>query len=281
LTLNEENIILLRDGHGPPHLLCNLNKLDLSYENVDRKEKTLPFDLLKVPSLQRLEVRHCFGLKEIFPSQKLEVHDGKLPELKRLTLVKLHDLESIGLEHPWVKPFSVTLKKLTVRLCDKIHYLFTFSTAESLVQLEFLCIEKCDLIREIVKKEDEDASAEIKFRRLTTLELVSLPKLASFYSGKTTLQFSRLKTVTVDECPNMITFSEGTINAPMFQGIETSIYYSNLTFLNDLNTTVQWLFVKKVRNSLSLMVWDWKMRIFVSFTIELVYYYLTIIYFFN
>ncbi|KAL9315077.1 hypothetical protein ACSQ67_016078 [Phaseolus vulgaris] len=245
LTLNEENIILLRDGHGPPHLLCNLNKLDLSYENVDRKEKTLPFDLLKVPSLQRLEVRHCFGLKEIFPSQKLEVHDGKLPELKRLTLVKLHDLESIGLEHPWVKPFSVTLKKLTVRLCDKIHYLFTFSTAESLVQLEFLCIEKCDLIREIVKKEDEDASAEIKFRRLTTLELVSLPKLASFYSGKTTLQFSRLKTVTVDECPNMITFSEGTINAPMFQGIETSIYYSNLTFLNDLNTTVQWLFVKK------------------------------------
>ncbi|KAK7374191.1 hypothetical protein VNO80_07618 [Phaseolus coccineus] len=246
LTLNEENIILLSDGHGPPHLLRNLNRLDLCFEHDDRKEKTLPFDfLLKVPSLQHLEVRQCFGLKEIFPSQKLEVNDRKLPELKRLTLVKLHELESIGLEHPWVKPFSVTLKKLTVRLCDKIHYLFTFSTAESLVQLEFLYIEECGLIREIVKKEDEDASAEIKFGRLTTLELDSLPKLASFYSGKATLQFSRLKTVTVAECPNMITFSEGSINAPMFQGIETSTHDFDLTFLNDLNSTVQLLFIKK------------------------------------
>ncbi|XP_068484978.1 uncharacterized protein [Phaseolus vulgaris] len=246
LTLNEENIILLRDGHGPQHLLCNLNKLDLSFEHDDRKEKTLPFDfLLMVPSLQNLEVRQCFGLKEIFPSQKLEVHDGKLPELKRLTLVKLRKLESIGLEHPWVKPFSATLKMLTLQLCNKIHYLFTFSTAESLVQLEFLCVEECGLIREIVKKEDEDASAEIKFGRLTTLELDSLPKLASFYSGNATLQFSRLKTITVAECPNMITFSEGSINAPMFQGIETSTDDYDLTFLNNLNSTVQWLFVQK------------------------------------
>jgi len=246
LTLNEANIILLRDGNGPQHLLCNLNKLDLSFEHDDRKEKTLPFDfLLMVPSLQNLEVRQCFGLKEIFPSQKLEVHDGKLPELKILTLVKLRKLESIGLEHPWVKPFSATLKMLTLQLCNKIHYLFTFSTAESLVQLEFLCVEECGLIREIVKKEDEDASAEIKFGRLTTLELDSLPKLASFYSGRATLQFSRLKTITVAECPNMITFSEGSINAPMFKGIETSTDDYDLTFLNNLNSTVQWLFVKK------------------------------------
>ena len=256
MTLNEENIILLR-----PHHLCSLNKLYLLFEDDDRKKDTFPFDLLlKVPSLQHLDVRLCFGLKEIFPSQKLEVHDGKLPELKTLTLVELPQLESIGLEHPWVKPFSVTLNKLTVRLCERIQYLFTFSTAQSLVHLQFLRIQTCSLIREIVRKEDEDASAEIKFGRLTTLELDSLPELASFYSGKATLQFSRLKTVTVAKCPNMKTFSEGSINAPMFEGIETSTKYYDLTFHNDLNSTVQSLFVEQVRNSLSLMFWDWKMQ---------------------
>jgi len=251
LTLSEENIILLSQGEWP-HLLRTLNKLDLSFEHHDKEKDTLPFDFLfKLPSLQRLVVRRCFGLKEMFSSQQLEVHDRKLPELERLTLLNLQELESIGLEHPWVKPFSVTLKKLTVRFCENIHYLFTFSTAESLVQLEFLYIKKCGLIREIVKKEDEDASAEIKFRRLTTLEMDSLPMLASFYSGKATLHFSRLKTVTVNECPNMRTFSEGSINAPMFHGIETLTDDYGLTFHNDLNSTVQWLLVKQVRNSLS------------------------------
>ncbi|RDY12350.1 putative disease resistance protein, partial [Mucuna pruriens] len=272
LSLNEENIILLSDENLPQHLLCKLNVLDLSYEDKDKKKNTLPFDFLhKVPSIEYLVVRRCFGLTEIFPSQKLQVHDGILAGLKKLTLFLLEEMESIGLEHPWVKPYSekleilrllncsrlekivccavsfVNLTVLEVRECGRMKYLFTFSTAKGLVQLETLSIGKCKSIKEIVKKEDEDASDEIIFGRLSKLELDSLPSLVSFYLGNATLQLSCLEIAVVAKCPNMKFFSEGAIDAPLFCGIQTSMeYLDSRRFHNDLNTTMDRLFHEQV-----------------------------------
>ncbi|RDY12806.1 putative disease resistance protein, partial [Mucuna pruriens] len=264
LSLNEENIILLSDKHLPPNLLCKLNILDLSFEEDDKKKDSLPFDFLhKVPSLKNLVVRRCFGLKEIFPSQ---VHDGILAGLNKLELVRLKELESIGLEHPWVKPYSeklerlrlydcprlkklvrcavsfINLKEMYMLFCPRMEYLFSFSTAKSLVQLEILYIMLCESIKEIVKKEDEDASDDIIFGRLTKLTLQSLPMLVSFYSGNATFEFPCLENATVAECPNMKTFSQGGINAPLFYGIKTSMGDSDSTFHRDLNTTIERLF---------------------------------------
>nr|AEB06129.1 Rpp4 candidate R7 [Glycine max] len=275
LTLNEENIILLRDAHLPQDFLCKLNILDLSFDDYENKKDTLPFDFLhKVPSVECLRVQRCYGLKEIFPSQKLQVHHGILGRLNELFLKKLKELESIGLEHPWVKPYFakleileirkcsrlekvvscavsfVSLKELQVIECERMEYLFTSSTAKSLVQLKMLYIEKCESIKEIVRKEDEsDASEEMIFGRLTKLRLESLGRLVRFYSGDGTLQFSCLEEATIAECPNMNTFSEGFVNAPMFEGIKTSTEDSDLTFHHDLNSTIKMLFHQQVEKS--------------------------------
>ncbi|KAH1199679.1 putative disease resistance protein [Glycine max] len=275
LTLNEENIILLRDAHLPQDFLCKLNILDLSFDDYENKKDTLPFDFLhKVPSVECLRVQRCYGLKEIFPSQKLQVHHGILARLNELYLFKLKELESIGLEHPWVKPYSAkletleirkcsrlekvvscavsfsSLKELQVSECERMEYLFTSSTAKSLVQLKMLYIEKCESIKEIVRKEDEsDASEEMIFGRLTKLRLESLGRLVRFYSGDGTLQFSCLEEATIAECPNMNTFSEGFVNAPMFEGIKTSREDSDLTFHHDLNSTIKKLFHQHVEKS--------------------------------
>ncbi|KAL5166946.1 putative disease resistance protein [Glycine soja] len=262
LTLNEENIILLRDAHLPQDFLCKLNILDLSFDDYENKKDTLPFDFLhKVPSVECLRVQRCYGLKEIFPSQKLQVHHGILARLNELELNKLKELESIGLEHPWVKPYSAKLeiliinkcsrlKELQVSDCERMEYLFTSSTAKSLVQLKMLYIEKCESIKEIVRKEDEsDASEEIIFGRLTKLRLESLGRLVRFYSGDGTLQFSCLEEATIAECPNMNTFSEGFVNAPMFEGIKTSTEDSDLKFRHDLNSTIKMLFHQQVEKS--------------------------------
>ena len=277
LTLNEENIILLRDAHLPQDFLYKLNILDLSFDDYENKKDTLPFDFLhKVPSVECLRVQRCYGLKEIFPSQKLQVHHGILARLNQLELNKLKELESIGLEHPWVKPYSAkleilnirkcsrlekvvscavsfsSLKELQVSECERMEYLFTSSTAKSLVQLKMLYIEKCESIKEIVRKEDEsDASEEMIFGRLTKLRLESLGRLVRFYSGDGTLQFSCLEEATIAECPNMNTFSEGFVNAPMFEGIKTSREDSDLTFHHDLNSTIKKLFHQHVSNPLS------------------------------
>ncbi|KAG4377896.1 hypothetical protein GLYMA_18G226850v4 [Glycine max] len=275
LTLNEENIILLRDAHLPQDFLCKLNILDLSFDDYENKKDTLPFDFLhKVPRVECLRVQRCYGLKEIFPSQKLQVHHGILARLNELYLFKLKELESIGLEHPWVKPYSAkletleirkcsrlekvvscavsfsSLKELQVSECERMEYLFTSSTAKSLVQLKMLYIEKCESIKEIVRKEDEsDASEEMIFGRLTKLRLESLGRLVRFYSGDGTLQFSCLEEATIAECPNMNTFSEGFVNAPMFEGIKTSREDSDLTFHHDLNSTIKKLFHQHVEKS--------------------------------
>ncbi|XP_028215342.1 uncharacterized protein LOC114397487 isoform X4 [Glycine soja] len=277
LTLNEENIILLRDAHLPHDFLCKLNILDLSFDDYENKKDTLPFDFLhKVPSVECLRVQRCYGLKEIFPSQKLQVHHRILARLNELYLFKLKELESIGLEHPWVKPYSAkletleirkcsrlekvvscavsfsSLKELQVSECERMEYLFTSSTAKSLVQLKILYIEKCESIKEIVRKEDEsDASEEMIFGRLTKLRLESLGRLVRFYSGDGTLQFSCLEEATIAECPNMNTFSEGFVNAPMFEGIKTSREDSDLTFHHDLNSTIKMLFHQQVEKSAS------------------------------
>jgi len=211
---------------------------------------------------------------EIFPSQTLQFHERILARFRELTLNNLPELDTIGLEHPWVKPYTKSLeflmlnecprlerlvsdvvsfsnlKQLAVELCEEMKNLFTFSTAKSLVQLVFLSIINCESMKEIVKKEDEDASGEIVLGRLTTLELDSLSRLVSFYSGNAMLQLPCLRKVTIVKCPRMKTFSEGGINAPMFLGIKTSLQDSNFHFHNDLNSTVQW-FHQHVSNSLS------------------------------
>ncbi|XP_068488939.1 uncharacterized protein [Phaseolus vulgaris] len=272
LVLNEENIMLLTDARLPQDLLYKLNHLSLSSEDDNNEKGTLPFDFFhKVPNLEVLLVKNCFGLKEIFPSQKLQVHDTVLVRLKELYLLNLNELEWVGLEHPWVQPYSeklellslvncpqvekivyfavsfINLKQLYVKLCEKMEYLFTFTTLKSLVKLESLAVEECESIKEIAKNEDEDEDEdedgcnEIVFGRLRVIKLNCLPSLVSFYSGNATLRCSCLKIVKVIECSHMKTFSEGVIKAPALLGIQTSEDI-DLTFDSDLNTTIQRLF---------------------------------------
>ena len=275
MTVNEEIIILLSHARFPQDFLCKLNLLQVCFEDEDDTEDTFPFHFLhKAPNLEHLQVYECFGLMEIFPSQTLRFHEKILVRLRQLTLYNLPELDTIGLEHPWVKPYTKklellsleecprleklvsnvvsfsNLKELTVDSCEEMKNLFTFSTAKSLVQLEILSILNCESMKEIVKKEDEYASGEIILGRLATLELNSLSRLLSFYSGNAMLQLSCLRTVTIIKCPKMKTFSEGGINAPMFSGIKTSLKDSDFHFHNDLNSTVQW-FHQHVSNSLS------------------------------
>ncbi|XP_022635604.1 uncharacterized protein LOC106759214 isoform X2 [Vigna radiata var. radiata] len=274
LTLNEKNMMLFSDARMPQDYLSKLSLLRLCFEDDKNEKGTLPFDFLhRVPNLEHFRVQRCFGTKEIFSSKKLKVHDGIPATLNALTLFELNELESIGFEHPWVKPFSeklqtlrviscpwleklgrgalsfINLKELYVMDCGRIEYLFTFSTAKSLVLLETLIVRNCESIKEIAMKEDEDDCDEIIFERLTTLTLNSLPRLQSFLAGNAIMQFSCLKNAYVINCPNMKTFSDGVLTAPRFLGIKTSYQDSDLFFHDDLNTSFQRLFQTQVEKS--------------------------------
>jgi len=263
--------MLLSDASLPQDLLYNLYRLEVCFEDVDNGKGTLPFDFFhKVPSVEFLTIRNCFSLKEIFPSQKLQVHETILARLKTLSLLELNELEWVGLEHPWVQPYSekletlklescpriekivscavsfINLKQLWVMFCDTMEYLFTFGTLKSLVKLETLTVTNCESMKEIAKNEDEDGCDEMVFGRLRCIDLNGLPSLVSFYSGNATLQCSCLDVVWVIKCPSMETFSLGVINTPKLMGIQTSPGDLDLILEDDLNTTIDRLFHQQV-----------------------------------
>ncbi|GKV46915.1 hypothetical protein SLEP1_g53874 [Rubroshorea leprosula] len=82
--------------------------------------------------------------------------------------------------------FVQNLRKLTVRYCNNLKYLFTSSMVKSFVQLEVLKIEGCKetqvviLIEELVEKEK---TSQTIFPKLDNLELVDLPQLIRFCSN--------------------------------------------------------------------------------------------------
>ncbi|WVZ04862.1 hypothetical protein V8G54_018208 [Vigna mungo] len=224
LTLNEEKIKLMSDERSPQDLLCKLKGLILDDDNNGKD--SLPFDFFhKLPNLEQLTIRKCFGLKEIFPSQKLQVHDNVLAGLKGLCLLELKELKCIGLEHTWVQPYTEKLKQLLLYVCplverivyyavsfinlkdiyvmgcERMEYLFTFATLKRLVKLETLYIGYCGSMKEIARNEEEDGCDEIIFGRLKWIKLEYLWRLISFYSGNATFQCPCLQTAIVAECP--------------------------------------------------------------------------------
>ncbi|WVZ06548.1 hypothetical protein V8G54_019894 [Vigna mungo] len=90
-------------------------------ERVDTEREKHDVDE-RCTSARRLLQRFS-GIKEIFSSKKLQVHDGIPATLNALTLFELNQLESIGFEHPWVKPFSEKLQTLAVTSCPRLEKL--------------------------------------------------------------------------------------------------------------------------------------------------------------
>jgi len=178
---------------------------------------------------------------EIFLAQNPKIgEDGMLLQLRTLNLFRISDIrsnqpensswsdtfsekihelhvfecphvETIGM-HPTFSVSSSFLKQVFVQKCPRMQYLFTFSVAKELVNLEEITVIECESLKEIVAKEgDEDEPKgegedkyenEMIFMKLENLLLASLDKLESFYSGSCILNFPSLRKVAVNECLN-------------------------------------------------------------------------------
>ena len=168
---------------------------------LPRKFQGNLFHKLKVLTLF-FHIESNVFLEHVPNIEKLVVHDGSfkeifcLPKLKVLCLEPLGELISIGLENSWIEPFLRNLETLEVMSsfssinlvphtvsfsnmtyleissCNSLLYLFTSSTATSLVQLKRMEIKCCNSIEEIVSKEGgESHEDEIVFQQLNCLNL--------------------------------------------------------------------------------------------------------------
>ncbi|KAJ7950393.1 Disease resistance protein [Quillaja saponaria] len=209
---------------------------------------TFPYYFLqRTPNLETLFVDGCY-FKEIFASERhvdQERQAGNFPRLKCLKLWRLLWLEHVCEEgsqldpvlenleslEVWgcprlkiIVPSSASFRNLTsleVSECRGLTFLFSSSTAKSLVKLTTLSIKFCSSIKEIVESKQNEAIDEISFSKLQTLELSYLKNLKNYSSNKyRTFNFPSLELVTVRQCHGMRTFSEGPLSTPKLKNVK-------------------------------------------------------------
>ncbi|MBA0771325.1 hypothetical protein Gotri_019806 [Gossypium trilobum] len=118
--------------------------------------------------------------------------------------------------------------------------LITSSKAQCLEQLVTLKIGGCEMMREIIASDGDEATyQEIIFEELKCLELKGLQNLKSFCSGNYTLKFPSLDDVTVIDCPAIENFCNGALSTPKLQEVQTGRDVRKCTW--DLNSTIEQL----------------------------------------
>ena len=100
------------------------------------------------------------------------------------------------------------LKRLIVKECLNLKYLFSSSIVRNFVQLQHLEVCKCATLEEVIVKEESRSDGEgrnIKFPQLAYLKMDCLDNLKRFNSGNY-IEFPSLKEMEIRECPEMKAF---------------------------------------------------------------------------
>ncbi|POO03445.1 LRR domain containing protein [Trema orientale] len=182
--------------------------------------------------LEEIDVRHCKNLEKIIPSSmwstlqkltKLSIYNCEMVEevfeietrsnveetTTQLRNLNLRDLPKP--RHMWTKDpqdnhiLFQNLKDIGLSDCPKLESLFPPSIAKGLLRLERLEISDCEMLKEIVSKEEEETDGIEKMPKfvlpqLKYLKLTNLPNLVSFYPTLHTSEWPSLESLKVKEC---------------------------------------------------------------------------------
>ncbi|KAK8576342.1 hypothetical protein V6N13_090815 [Hibiscus sabdariffa] len=214
---------------------CEIKELFWTEEDTGSKG-TYPRTL---STIRKLELTGLCNLKNYLWKQDIQV-DHILPNLETLEVHKCENLMSLGSSSASFQ----NLTTLKVWNCKGMKYLDTCVAVHGLSQLKKLIIGECISMKEIVGSEEDEATRDVIFSRLKSLELVNLPRLKSFCADNHTFGFPCLEEVRVNGCPELGIFCKGVLNAPLLQSVE----YGNGKehWGGDLNSTVQQLYSTKV-----------------------------------
>ena len=132
--------------------------------------------------------------------------------IEQIALPKLENLRlySINVERIWQSQVAVmscgiqNLKHLTLYECINLRCLFSSSTVSSFVQLQYIKIEKCHVLEEliVVDSQEEKRNNIAMLPQLQYLKMSDLEKLTSFCTGDDqVIEFPSLKELWIFRCP--------------------------------------------------------------------------------
>ncbi|CAH1435240.1 unnamed protein product [Lactuca virosa] len=224
--------------------LPNLKKLEITY--CDLLEHIFTSSTLEsLVQLEELCITNCDAMKEIVVKEEDDEVEKTTTKTSFSKAVAFPCLKTIKLEHlPELVGFFLginksvimlelgNLKKLEITYCGLLEHIFTFSTLESLVQLEKLMIKNCKAMKVIVVKEEDDgvektttngssSKAMVKFPRLKSITLLNLRELVGFFLGTNEFQWPSLDELGIFNCPEMKVFTSGGSTAPQLKYVQT------------------------------------------------------------
>ena len=132
--------------------------------------------------------------------------------LPKLEVLELRDINVAKIWHNQLSAaISCSVQNLTRLIledCRKLKYVFSYSIAKRLGQLQHLEICRCPHLEEVVGKESGvEADPSFVFPRLTILKLHYLPELRAFYPGVHTLECPMLTKLEVYICDKLESFT--------------------------------------------------------------------------
>ncbi|CAL5336434.1 unnamed protein product [Camellia sinensis] len=194
-----------------------VNSREIHPWNVQAGKISLKF--LDIANLDKLIVRNCSEVVEVFQLEGLNVGEGQ--HVRPLIEVRMMELDGLPLlTCLWNKdPHGIlglqSLQYLTIKKCSLLRNLFTCSTVMALQQLKVLYLESCPVMKEVIAA-IEDGLKEviddvIEFPKLEWLILKDLPNLNSFCNAKYNFNLPSLRRVVLKRCPNMHNFTFGQV----------------------------------------------------------------------
>ena len=191
----------------------SFSKLDtLIIEECHRLENVMEGTFV---SICNLRVTNCRFMQAIFNIREQvgdvannlqNVHLEALPKLKLVW--KMNNEDRLGI------PKFNNLKKILAQDCESLEYIFPFSVAKSLDNLESLVVCDCYGLSEIVAQSEAThmGRARFNFPKLSTVKFSKLPKLTSFYPTAYDLSCP-LNELSIELCKNLEPFNKGTQHA--------------------------------------------------------------------
>ncbi|KAJ4721754.1 Disease resistance protein [Melia azedarach] len=187
--------IEILDCGGLEEIVAMDNRKEASFPHLEFLKMTYLENLTKFcsggciefPSLKKLEIGKCHGLKEF------AVKNVSSNQLTEIPLPFFN--EKVALPH---------LEYLRLYSCDNLRCLFSSSTIGSFVRLQRLEIFHCPVLEVIFDLEDqnfEDQDSAIVME-LSELDIVGLPRLKHVWNKdpKMFLSFERLNNVSIEGC---------------------------------------------------------------------------------
>ncbi|KAH0775408.1 hypothetical protein KY290_012545 [Solanum tuberosum] len=200
--------------------LPNLYQLELAHLKCLTHFCSDNVDGIEFPQLRKMTFSYLPEFQNLWPTVNNSItHSNPLfdekvscPNLEKLCIDWLDKINALC-SHQLPTTYFSKLETLHVSNCGNLRNLMSPSVARGLINLQYLQIEGCSSMEEVITKEEQQGEGIMTlFPLLEELNLLRLPKLGHFFLTEHALQFPFLRKVKIRDCPEMKTFVQQRIS---------------------------------------------------------------------